>query len=112
MYNSSYSLRIAGQFRDCYPRASYFFQCMYGTNIYYSAQLFQYDQKRWNLFKKCVVRLDSILASADYSVSVPADITLLKQKVRHILGLKPPNVTKLPKNDTKVVDRQLELPYV
>ncbi|MBA7550355.1 hypothetical protein ES705_42867 [subsurface metagenome] len=107
MYNSSFSLKIAGQFRDCYPRAAYFFNIMYGTNVYYSASLFQFNQKKWNLFKKCVIKLDKILGSADYDASVPADITLLKQKVRHMMGLEPQNVTKLPKKGIKV----LSLPF-
>ncbi len=111
MYNFTYSIRIAGQFRDCYPRASYFFNLMYGTNIFYSAKLFQFQQKKWNLFKKCVIKLDGVLRSADYSPSLPADITLLKQKVRHMMALPRETTKQTYSKHMFGIDKQLELDY-
>jgi len=87
MYNWGYSLRIAMQFRRKYPRASEFFNIMYGTNIAYSAKLFQLHQKRWNKFKRCIIKLDWLLKRASYSPSLPQDVGLLKQKVRHMMSI-------------------------
>lgn len=97
-HNWSFSVRIAKQFRDKYSRASHFFSVMYNTNTFYSAKIFYYDQKRWELYKKCVIQIDRLILKADYSPARPEDIELLKQKVRHMMSPVGPDVTKLPKN--------------
>lgn len=100
-YNSSFSLKIAGQFRDCYPRASYFFNQMYHTNILYSSKLFQFQQKKWELFKKCVIRIDYLINNADYSPARPEDLELLRQKARHMLSSSWGVLRKTTKNTPK-----------
>jgi hypothetical protein len=82
---------------------------MYGTNILYSASLFQSQQMKWNLFKKTVIKLDWLLSRADYSPSLPADLTLLKQKVRHMLAIKDPMSPKYLKKSYNYLDKQLRM---
>lgn len=109
-YNSAFSLKIAGQFRDCYPRASYFFNIMYGTNVFYSAKLFRFQQKKWELYKKCVIKIHYLISRADFYPTNPQDISLLKQKTRHMMSLNPIN---RPLETTKhmfSIDKQLQLP--
>lgn len=96
-YNWGFSLRIAMQFRDCYPRASDYVNCIYDVNLGFSAKLFQHHQKRWELYKKTVITLDRLLKRAEYTKSI-SDFKLLKQKLDWIMKRNPGNnVIKLPK---------------
>ena len=69
---------------------------LYGVNIAYSAKLFQFKQKRWELYKRCVITCDRLLGRATYKLDQEADLVLLRQKLKHILATQTGKSIKLP----------------
>ena len=95
-YNWAFSLSIARKFRDSYPRASEMVSAIYDVNLAYSAKLFQFKQKRWELYKKCVITCHRLMQRAEYSAEENEDLRLLKQKLQYILGRNEGKSIKLP----------------
>ena len=87
VYNWDFSWGVYRAFEKVYPRATKFFQAIFGTSSYFPVKLFREEQKRWELFKRSVIFLSKVIKKADFSLDDPEDLALLYQKLLYFLNI-------------------------